>query len=237
MEGRGDGGCLTPGGDLEGNRSRHGHSRFCLPGAAPGKTAPAGGAGGAGAGGCLVSGTGPLQHPGKQRDCSAAGLGARVLFSIWCDRAARPQPGGGHALLGSPRADRGRHPPSRPCSLQAAASAGAGGSPRAWGCAAGAGGSRAGKGQSPAHPHPVRQGSPRGQGSLQRCSCAAALPGCHCPARAPAVQQGLTSAPAPSSPTGEGGAGEETWARLLDEVSIPSLPCAQPPAAGLPAVG
>ena len=36
-----------------------------------------------------MSGTGPLQHPGRQRDCSAAGLGARVLFSIWCDRAAR----------------------------------------------------------------------------------------------------------------------------------------------------
>lgn len=158
------------------------------------------------------------------------GLGLGFQLGTWCDRAARPQPGGGHALLGSPRADRGRHPPSRPCSLQAAASAGAGGSPRAWGCAAEAGGGRAGKGQSPAHPHPVRQGSPRGQGSLQ-CW------GCHCPARAPAVQQGLTSTPAPSSPTGEEGAGEETWARLLDEVSIPSLPCAQPAAAGLQAVG
>ena len=69
------------------------------------------------------------------------------------------------------------------------------------------------------------------------CSAGAVLPGCRCPARAPAVRQGLTSNPAPSSPTGEEGAGEETWARLLDEVSVPSLPCAKPPAAGLPAVG
>ena len=182
-------------------------------------------------------GLGLCSTRGSNETAVLLGLGLGFQLGTWCDRAARPQPGGGHALLGSPRADRGRHPPSRPCSLQAAASAGAGGSPRAWGCAAGAGGSRAGKGQSPAHPHPIRQGCPWGQGSLQRCSCAAALPGCHCPARALAVWQGLTSTPAPSSPTGEEGAGEETRARLLDEVSIPSLPCAQPAAAGLPAVG
>lgn len=66
------------------------------------------------------------------------------------------------------------------------------------------------------------------------CCCAA---GSRCPARAPAVQQGLTTVPAPCSPTGEGGAGEETRTRLLDAVSVPSLPRAQPPAAGLPAGG
>ena len=62
-------------GDLEEGCSGHGRSRFCLPGAASGKTAPARGAGGAGAGECLVSGTGPCSprlHPGVSAAPGAA---------------------------------------------------------------------------------------------------------------------------------------------------------------------